>query len=82
MSSLIIQVGQCGNQIGCKIFNNLIEEMKNSSECLLQLIADTYFTVDEKDQLNANGIMIDMEAKVIEKCLKSIIIFFIQHKIF
>ena len=71
MSSLVIQVGQCGNQIGCKIFNNLIEEMKNSSECLTQLIADQYFTLDSKDNLTANGIMIDMEAKVIERCLKS-----------
>ena len=45
--------------------------MKNSSECLMQLIADTYFTVNDKNQLNANSIMIDMEAKVIERCLKS-----------
>ena len=48
MSVAILQVGQCGNQIGCKIFNNLIEEMQNSSECLAQLIGDSYFTIDNK----------------------------------
>lgn len=46
--------------------------MKNSSECLAQLIGDSYFTLDCKENLYANSILIDMEAKVIEKCLKSI----------
>src|SRR5689334_93074 len=71
MSVCVLQIGQCGNQIGCKIFNNLIEEMKNSSECLSQLIGDSYFTIDSKDKLYANSILIDMEAKVIEKSVKS-----------
>ncbi len=72
MSVCILQVGQCGNQIGCKIFNNLIDEMKNSSECLAQIIADTYFTInDNNNKLYANSILIDMESKVIEKCVKS-----------
>jgi hypothetical protein len=78
MAVVILQVGQCGNQIGkflfnlgCKIFNNLIEEMKNSSECLAQLISDTYFTIDNNDNIFANSLLIDMEAKVIENCLKS-----------
>ena len=31
MSSGIIQIGQCGNQIGFNIFNNLIENDKNNS---------------------------------------------------
>lgn len=71
MSVVLLQVGQCGNQIGCKIFNNMIEEMKNSSECLAQLINDCFFTLDSKDKIFANSILIDMEAKVIEKCLKN-----------
>jgi hypothetical protein len=50
----------------------MVEEMKNSSECLAQLIGDSYFTLDHKENLYANSILIDMEAKVIEKCLKSI----------
>jgi hypothetical protein len=45
--------------------------MKNSSECLAQIIGDTYFTIDQNQKLYANSILIDMEAKVIEKCLKS-----------
>ena len=72
MSVGIIQVGQCGNQIGLNVFNNFISEMKHSSECLTQIIADTYFTIsDTNSKLYANALLIDMEAKVIEKCMKN-----------
>ena len=70
MSVGVIQIGQCGNQIGFNIFDNLINEMKNSSECLTQMISDTYFTISDSNKIIANSILIDMEAKVIEKCLK------------
>ena len=70
MSVGIIQIGQCGNQIGLNIFTNLIEEMKNSSEYLSQLICDSYFTISNSYQFQANSLLIDMESKVIDKCLK------------
>ena len=70
MSVGIIQIGQCGNQIGLNIFNNLIEEMKNSSEYLSQLICDSYFTISKTNKFQANSLLIDMESKVIDKCLK------------
>ena len=70
MSVGIIQIGQCGNQIGLDIFNNLIEEMKNSSEYLSQLICDSYFTISKTNKFQANSLLIDMESKVIDKCLK------------
>ena len=70
MSVGIIQIGQCGNQIGLNIFNNLIEEMKNSSDYLSQLICDSYFTISRSYQFQANSLLIDMESKVIDKCLK------------
>ena len=70
MSVGIIQIGQCGNQIGLNIFNNLIEEMKNSSEYLSQLISDSYFTISKNYQFQANSLLIDMESKVIDKCIK------------
>ena len=70
MSVGIIQIGQCGNQIGLNIFNNLIEEMKNSSEYLSQLICDSYFTISDSYKFQANSLLIDMESKVIDKCLK------------
>ena len=70
MSVGIIQIGQCGNQIGLNIFNNLIEEMKNSSEYLSQLICDSYFTISKSLKFQANSLLIDMESKVIDKCLK------------
>lgn len=70
MSVGIIQIGQCGNQIGLNIFNNLIEEMKNSSEYLSQLIYNSYFTISKTNKFQANSLLIDMESKVIDKCLK------------
>ena len=70
MSVGLIQIGQCGNQIGLNIFNNLIEEMKNSSEYLSQLICDSYFTISRTNKLQANSRLIDMESKVIDKCIK------------
>ena len=70
MSVGIIQIGQCGNQIGLNIFNNLIEEMKNSSEYLSQIISDSYFTISKSYKFQANSLLIDMESKVIDKCLK------------
>ena len=73
MSVGLIQIGQCGNQIGFNIFNNLINEMKKSSECLTQIILDTYFTISDHNKLYSNALLIDMEAKVIEKCTKSAI---------
>ena len=73
MSVGLIQIGQCGNQIGFNIFNNLINEMKKSSECLTQIILDTYFTISDHNKLYSNALLIDMEAKVIEKCSKNAI---------
>ena len=70
MSVGIIQIGQCGNQIGLNIFNNLIDEMKNSSEYLSQLICNSYFTISKTNKFQANSLLIDMESKVIDKCLK------------
>ncbi len=60
MSVGIIQIGQCGNQIGLNIFTNLLEEMKNSSEYISQLIADAYFTISKSCQFQANSLLIDM----------------------
>ena len=47
--------------------------MKNSSECMTQIIADSYFTLDHNEKIYANSLLIDMEAKVIERCLKGIL---------
>jgi hypothetical protein len=71
MSVLLLQIGQCGNQIGCKLFANLINQINNSSECLAQNICDTYFRLDNNKNPIANSLLIDMEAKVIERCLRS-----------
>ncbi len=49
--------------------------MKNSSECLASVISDSYFTINHENKLFANSLLIDMEAKVIEKCLKGIFIY-------
>lgn len=44
--------------------------MLNSTESLAQSISDTYFSISQDNKLYANSLLIDMEAKVIEKCIK------------
>lgn len=72
MSVIIIQVGQCGNQLGLQIFSDLIQEMKLSPESLSYITKETFFhykTNDISGDLYANAILIDMESKVIEKSI-------------
>lgn len=71
MATILLQIGQCGNQIGYNIFSNLINEIKRTSEAMSQSISDAYFSINSKDEIFANALMIDMEAKVIEKCFRN-----------
>jgi hypothetical protein len=71
MSCLILQIGQCGNQIGNKLFSKFIKQINNSSECHAQVIYDTFFTSVKDNIPTANAILIDMESKVIERCIRS-----------
>jgi len=45
--------------------------MKNGNDSLIQSVSDSYFTINSKEEITANSLLIDMEPKVIEKCFKS-----------
>ena len=84
MSIITLQVGQCGNQIGTAFFDQLIEnicdeEQKSDanfyaicSPYIREKVIDTYFERNSKNNLlSAKAILLDMEPKVIQKCLDS-----------
>lgn len=56
--------------IGLNIFSDLITEAMNSTETLATLISENFFHKKKNQKyLIANAILVDMESKVIEKCL-------------
>ena len=54
MGSLLIQVGQCGNQIGLKVWDTLMTSQQSASNFLFS-----------QPQMKANAILIDTEPKVL-----------------
>ncbi len=71
MAVVTIQVGQCGNQIGYAFYEQLIQEIETSSELIQEKVIETYFQRDfDQGKLVANSVLIDMEPKVVQKCLK------------
>lgn len=69
MSVPFIQIGQCGNQIGRKFYEKMFEEGVRASdghESLLQ----SFFTLDDPQNIKAKAFSIDMEPKVVQKNLK------------
>ena len=64
MSSIILQIGQCGNQLGDTIFTLLSSMNKNSSK-----INPRFFHYSKNEKLTPNAILIDMEPKVIENII-------------
>lgn len=69
MSVIIIQVGQCGNQIGFNFFSDLISEIKRSHESISTHIYNNFFHSKNDKNIIANAILVDMETKVIDGCL-------------
>jgi tubulin delta len=58
MSTLTIQIGQCGNQLGSALFDSLSSHTQG-------LRREVFF--DAKDR--ARAVLIDMEPKVVDRCL-------------
>ena len=65
-------MGQCGNQVGNSFFEQLIENISddNCSSFIREKVVSTFF---ERTQggLKAKAILLDMEPKVVQKCLNS-----------
>lgn len=70
MSVIIVQIGQCGNQLGLNFFSDLIQESKYVAESITFNIINSFFhRKNQSSKLYANAVMVDMESKVIEKCV-------------
>ena len=74
MSIITVQVGQCGNQIGRTLFDQLVENIESADRCspyARQKVVSTFFDHDDGEKLKAKAILLDMEPKVVQKCLSS-----------
>lgn len=72
MAVVTIQVGQCGNQLGQAFFETMIGEAADSSQLVRERVIETYFQRDpQADRVVANALLVDMEPKVVQKCVLS-----------
>ena len=66
---MVIQVGQCGNQLGESLFDRVYHEATESRDrAFTEESLSRYFTTHD-EILVANAVLVDMENKVISKCL-------------
>ncbi|CAD8148091.1 unnamed protein product [Paramecium octaurelia] len=70
MSLGFIQLGQCGNQIGHALFDFMIQETQMSSPGAQALLNEIFF-FERKNKQIAKSLLIDMEPKVVDRCLKA-----------
>ena len=68
-STVVIQVGQCGNQLGESFFDRIYHEAtENGDKVFAEESFNRYFN-KSGENLFANAVLVDMEYKVISKCL-------------
>ncbi|CAF3013183.1 unnamed protein product [Rotaria sp. Silwood2] len=81
MSCIILQLGQCGNQVGQRVFDTLIEDnLTHSNQTKLSITdhspindyihhsLDRFF-IQYENKLTARALAIDTELKVIEQLM-------------
>ncbi|CAF3541989.1 unnamed protein product [Rotaria sp. Silwood1] len=81
MSCIILQLGQCGNQVGQRVFDTLIEDnLTHSNQAKLSITnhssindyirhsLDRFF-IQTENKLTARALAIDTELKVIEQLM-------------
>ncbi|XP_023230208.1 tubulin epsilon chain-like [Centruroides sculpturatus] len=84
--SIVVQVGQCGNQVGCRFWDLALREyahvkankvpfIENSVQSFFRLSDESSDaeenTLDSQQSLKARAVLIDMEEGVIKELLKS-----------
>lgn len=82
MSCIILQLGQCGNQVGQRVFDTLIEDNTTNSNPIKSTITnrstindyirqslDRFFIQHDNNKLTARALAIDTELKVIEQLM-------------
>lgn len=80
MAIIVIQIGQCGNQVGERFYNTILNELienpksypPNSpgARSFVDTITERFFTENKKGLLEAKAVLVDTEQKVIESDLK------------
>ena len=68
MSIVVIQIGQCGNQVGRKFFDDTLKDGLLGSELFQAEVINCFFNPFSKIKY-ANSLLVDMEQKVINNCL-------------
>lgn len=82
MSIVTIQIGQCGNQIGEKLFETISSDCFEYKHCGVEKIQNNAYVNESKirfftetdsknDSLMAKSVLIDMESKVVNKLVSS-----------
>ena len=78
MSTITVQLGQCGNQIGTQLFSTLHRDATSpsSSPCYREVSLDRYFYSCSQENastsgepLQARAVLVDMESKVVQNSL-------------
>lgn len=70
--SIVIQIGQCGNQLGEAVFNKLFKEITENPSLDTEKHQQQFFhRLPTMERPVANAITIDMEPKVIERLMES-----------
>lgn len=64
MSSVFVQAGQCGNQLGCSVLSGLYNELSSNDAAI-----DRYFRTSKSGKLTARTVLLDTEPKVINECI-------------
>ena len=70
MSIVTVQLGQCGNQIGCQFFSTVASDLQSSPNSRVfgdyeEECVDRFFSVDERGKWTARAVMVDTEPKVL-----------------
>ena len=68
MSTVCVQLGQCGNQLGYSFFNSLYQETTRNGPGFGNAVFNSFFE-DNGGKPQARAVLIDMEPKVVNACL-------------
>ncbi|XP_028320705.1 tubulin delta chain isoform X2 [Gouania willdenowi] len=70
MSVVSVQLGQCGNQVGQELFDVLCSDAQDGQRNKYRAIScERFFHQTDRGELEARAVLIDMEPKVINRCV-------------
>lgn len=66
---IAVQVGQCGNQLGCALFSKLASELQGPEGPAGDVSSFFRQSRDDQQPAVARAVLVDMEPKVVQQCL-------------